>query len=124
MRFWPGTTVPFCERRIFSTRIFSSWREVDEKRGILARDEERHLGRKVSSISFPFVFTSVKLKIVGVEGARLCFGGTKNFDRGERKSIGRGEKEGNFSGEERRKKGKKNPACGGEKKGGRNLLLC
>lgn len=57
--FGRGQPSFFCERRIFSTRMFSSWREVDEKRGILARDEERHLGRKVSSISFPFVFTSV-----------------------------------------------------------------
>lgn len=105
---------------------------VDEKRGgadFGARRRRGKLGRRVSSISFPFLFTSVKLKIVGV---RVCFLRGKNFDRegggeeeGERKSIGRGEEEGNFSrGKEKERKEGKSPACGGEKKRGRNLLLC
>lgn len=54
-----GDNRPFLRTENIFHENVSSWREVDEKRGILARDEERHLGRKVSSISFPFVFTSV-----------------------------------------------------------------
>lgn len=78
------------------------------------------MGRKVSSISFPFLFTSVKLKIVGV---RVCFLRGKNFDRegggGRRENgsrSGEAKKRGIFR-EEKRKKGKKeNPLPAVEKR--------
>lgn len=78
------------------------------------------MGRKVSSISFPFLFTSVKLKIVGV---RVCFLRGKNFDRegggGRRREngsrSGEAKKRGIFR-EEKRKKGKENPLPAVEKR--------
>lgn len=97
---------------------------VDEKRGGAdfgaRRRRGQKLGRKVSSISFPFLFTSVKLKIVGV---RVCFLRGKNFDRegggGRRENgsrSGEAKKRGIFR-EEKRKKGKKeNPLPAVEKR--------
>lgn len=90
---------------------------VDEKRGgadFGARRRRGKLGRKVSSISFPFLFTSVKLKIVGV---RVCFLRGKNFDReggggGERTEVDRARRRrGEFFARKRERKERRKIPC-------------
>lgn len=136
MRFWIRGQQPIPSAVLFRTEnIFhenvSSWMRNGEKRGFWRATEERQVGEESQ---FHFLSISIyERKVENCRSASLLSAGEEfrsgggGEEEGERKfaSIGRGEEEGNFSrGKEKERKEGKSPACGGEKKRGRNLLLC